>query len=119
MNLVKNAVEALAPGGGRIAIVNRGQVHRERKLYVELAVTDTGPGLPPEVMAKLFSAVQSTKEGAHRGRGLAIVHGLVTKLNGHIACRSGRNGTAFDILLPAPSGASGAPALSTRALGSV
>jgi signal transduction histidine kinase len=91
VNLVKNAVEALAGGsGGRIEIVNRGHVHRERTLYVELAVTDNGPGLSPEVMANLFSVVRSTKDGAHRGLGLSIVHALVKKLNGQIACRSGR-----------------------------
>jgi HD-like signal output (HDOD) protein/signal transduction histidine kinase len=120
VNLVKNAVEALGgKGGGRIEIVNRGHVHRERKLYVELAVTDTGPGLSPEVMANLFSKVRSTKDGAHRGLGLSIVHGLVKKLNGQIACRSGRGGTAFEILLPAWSGASATPALTARAVGSV
>ena len=119
VNLVKNAVEALAGGGGRIEIVNRGIVHRERMLYVELAVTDTGPGLAPDVMANLFSSVRSTKDGAHRGLGLSIVHGLVKKLNGQIACRSGRGGTAFEILLPAWSGASATPASMPRALGSV
>jgi signal transduction histidine kinase len=120
VNLVKNAVEALAAnGGGRIEIVNRGHVHRERTLYVELAVTDTGPGLAPEVMANLFSPVRSTKDGNHRGLGLSIVHGLVKKLNGQIACRSGKSGTAFEILLPAWSGAGAAPALTARAVGSV
>jgi len=120
VNLVKNAVEALAgSGGGRIEIANRGHVHRERRLYLELSVSDTGPGLAPEVMANLFAAVKSTKDGAYRGIGLSIVHGLVKKLNGHIACRSGRTGTAFEILLPAWSGASAAPALPARALGSV
>lgn len=125
VNLVKNAVEALAAngsGGGRIEIVNRGLVHRERKLYLELAVTDTGPGLSPEVMANLFSVVRSAKDGAHRGLGLSIVHGLVTKLGGQIACRSGRGGTAFEILLPAWSGLSStssvAPAIPVRAIGS-
>ncbi len=120
VNLVKNAVEALAgTSGGRIDIVNRGHVHRERILYVELAVSDNGPGLSPEVMANLFSPVRSAKDGAHRGLGLSIVHGLVKKLNGQIACRSGRGGTAFEILLPAWSGSSAAPALTARALGSV
>jgi HD-like signal output (HDOD) protein/signal transduction histidine kinase len=119
VNLVKNAVEALAETGGRIEIANRGHVNRERQLYLELVVSDTGPGLSPEVLANLFSAVKSTKDGAHHGLGLSIVHSLVKKLHGHIACRSGRTGTAFEILLPAYAGAGNAPAPAARALGSV
>lgn len=104
VNLVKNSIEALAEsgeGGGRIEVANRGYVNRERKLYVELVVADTGPGLAPEVLANLFSAVKSSKEGKHHGLGLSIVHGLVKKLNGLITCRSGKDGTSFEILLPA------------------
>ncbi|MDL2355057.1 MAG: HDOD domain-containing protein [Pseudomonadota bacterium] len=100
LNLVKNAVEALG-SSGRIEISNRGHVIRERALYVELVVGDNGPGLSPEVLANLFSAVRSTKDGAHHGLGLSIVHGLVKKLGGVITCRSGRTGTTFEILLPA------------------
>jgi signal transduction histidine kinase len=119
VNLVKNAIEALSAGGGRIEIANRGHVNRERRLYLELVVSDTGPGLSRDVLANLFSAVKSTKEGPHHGLGLSIVHSLVKKLNGHIACRSGTTGTSFEILLPAHAGA-GAPAASpVRALGSV
>jgi HD-like signal output (HDOD) protein/signal transduction histidine kinase len=119
VNLVKNAVEALLETGGRIEIASRGHVNRERTLYLELVVSDTGPGLSREVLANLFSAVKSTKDGAHHGLGLSIVHSLVKKLHGHIACRSGRTGTSFEILLPAyAGGATSAPALTARALGS-
>lgn len=122
VNLVKNAIEALGAGGGRVEIVNRGHVNRERQLYLELSVSDNGPGMSREVLAHLFTPVKSTKDGAHHGLGLSIVHSLVKKLGGHIACRSGRNGTAFEILLPAWSGAAagaGNPvALPARALGS-
>ncbi|WP_379681439.1 HDOD domain-containing protein [Massilia consociata] len=118
VNLVKNAIEALGNTGGRVEIVNRGHVNRERQLYLELVVSDNGPGLSREVLAHLFSPVKSTKDGAHHGLGLSIVHSLVKKLGGHIACRSGRSGTAFEILLPAWSGAAGtAVALPARALG--
>ncbi len=99
VNLIKNAVEAL-PDGGTIEIADRNHVNRDHRLYVELVVSDNGPGLPPEVLANLFSAVRSTKEGDHRGLGLSIVHGLVTKIGGMIACRSGAGGTAFEMLLP-------------------
>lgn len=126
VNLVKNAIEALGNTGGRVEIINRGHVNRERQLYLELVVNDNGPGLSREVLAHLFSPVKSTKDGAHHGLGLSIVHSLVKKLGGHIACRSGRSGTAFEILLPAWSGAGTAAgtalaspmALPARALGS-
>jgi signal transduction histidine kinase len=125
VNLVKNAVEAFGPqhkSGGRIEVVNRGHVNRERHLYVELGVSDNGPGLSREVLANLFMPVKSSKEGApdggKRGLGLSIVHGLVKKMGGHIACRSASSGTSFEILLPAYTGAGTALALPARALGS-
>ena len=66
-----------------------------------ITVSDNGPGLSQEVLANLFSAVRSTKDGAHHGLGLSIVHGLVKKIGGLISCRSSRAGTTFEILLPA------------------
>ncbi len=100
VNLIKNAVEALAGGGGRIGIADRNHVNREQRLYVELIVSDDGPGLPPAVLANLFSRVRSAKEGLDHGLGLSIVHGLVTKVGGLITCHSGPAGTAFEMLLP-------------------
>jgi signal transduction histidine kinase len=118
VNLVKNAIEALA-GGGRIEIANRGHVNRERRVYVELVVSDNGPGMSPEVMANLFSAVRSSKEGANHGLGLSIVHALVRKMDGMISCRSGRAGTSFEILLPACGGASSVAGAASRLMDSV
>jgi len=100
VNLIKNAIEAMTDGG-KIEIANRGHVNRERKLYLELVVSDTGPGLSADVLANLFSPVRSNKEGAHHGLGLSIVHSLVKKMQGLITCRSGKTGTTFEILLPA------------------
>ncbi|MEO8119437.1 MAG: HAMP domain-containing sensor histidine kinase, partial [Rhodoferax sp.] len=101
VNLIKNAVEAL-PKGGQIEI-NNGRIHRDGRTYFELCIKDTGPGMPAEVLAKLFSPVRSSKVGANRGIGLNIVHGLVKRLNGLISCRSANTGTVFEILLPARS----------------
>ena len=99
VNLIKNAVEAL-PQGGHIEIINVGQTRVDGQDYFGLTVRDSGPGLPPEVMAKLFSPVRSTKPGENRGLGLSIVQGLVKKLSGRIECRSSRMGASFEILLP-------------------
>ena len=118
VNLVKNAVEALS-GGGKIEISHRGHVNRERKLYLELVISDTGPGLSAEVLANLFSAVRSTKEGAHHGLGLSIVHSLVKKMQGLITCRSGKTGTTFEILLPARGSTSQIAGVQTRVMDSV
>lgn len=100
INLVKNAAEAMN-GGGLIEIGSDGLVNRDGALYVGLWIKDTGPGIAPEVMAKLFSPVQSSKGKGHSGLGLNIVHGLVKKMQGLISCRSTRQGTTFEILLPA------------------
>jgi signal transduction histidine kinase len=103
VNLLKNAVEAM-PGGGEIQIIDNGQVNRDGRLYAELSVRDNGGGIPAEVpaevMAKLFSPVQSSKAGVGRGLGLSIVHDLVQKMGGTISCRSSRRGTTFDVQLP-------------------
>jgi putative nucleotidyltransferase with HDIG domain len=106
MNLIKNAVEAL-PVGGEIEIGNHGLVNRDGLLYVELWIKDSGPGIPAEVMAKLFTPVRSSKGEGHRGLGLSIVHSLVKRIKGLIACRSGKQGTTFEILLPFRRGANG------------
>lgn len=99
VNLVKNAVEAM-PSGGEIRIENSGHVNRDGLLYVEICVRDNGPGIAPDILAKLFSPVRSTKGGTHQGLGLSIVHSLVKKYQGLITCRSGIKGTVFEILLP-------------------
>lgn len=98
VNLVKNAIEAM-PAGGEIQIANSGHVNRDGRLYTELCVRDSGPGIAPQILANLFSPVRSTKGGGHQGLGLSIVHGLVKKAQGLITCRSGSKGTGFEILL--------------------
>ncbi len=118
VNLIKNAVEAM-PRGGRIDILHRGHVNRERKLYLELVLADNGPGLAPELLANLFAPVRSNKDGAHHGLGLAIVHSLVKQIGGMITCRSGSSGTAFEILLPVRASVTLAASAPARALDSV
>jgi putative nucleotidyltransferase with HDIG domain len=99
VNLVKNAIEAM-PSGGEIQIASSGQVNRDGLLYAELCVKDSGPGMPPDILAHIFSPVRSTKGEGHQGLGLSIVYGLVKKARGFIACRSSPKGTSFEMLFP-------------------
>ncbi len=106
VNLIKNAAEAMT-GGGMIEIGSDGLVNRDKVLYVNLWVKDNGPGIGANVMSMLFSPVQTSKGRGHSGLGLNIVHDLVKKMQGLITCRSGKEGTTFEILLPAAPRANG------------
>jgi signal transduction histidine kinase len=100
LNLWKNAAEALPPGA-RVTTSTADHIHRDGLLYTQVCVADNGPGLPGDVMASLFKPLGAGRRGGHAGLGLSIVHGLATRLGGHVTCQSlpGR-GTRFFVLLP-------------------
>ena len=98
-NLVKNAAEAL-PENGQIMVYTQGKVNVDGKTFIEISVTDNGPGIRSEVLSRLFKPVQTDKGDGHAGIGLSIVKKLVAELNGSISCRCSNKGTSFQILLP-------------------
>ncbi|HTR84399.1 MAG TPA: MASE4 domain-containing protein [Reyranella sp.] len=111
VNLCVNARDAM-PGGGRLLIeidnteldhdyaaANPGVVPGE---YVMLAVSDTGTGIPPELLNKVFEPFFTTKEvGKGTGLGLSMIYGFIKQSNGHIKIYSevGR-GTTIRMYLP-------------------
>ncbi len=97
-NLAKNAVEAMRDGG-QLRFATR-LVDADGQRQVEIEVTDTGPGLPEAVAARLFQPVVSEKGGDHAGLGLAISRGLVQRMGGLLNCTSTPQGTRFLIRLP-------------------
>ncbi len=113
MNLCINARDAMQ-GTGTIRIGVRAvdtlrctcascRKHVQEQNMVEVEVRDTGSGIRPEVLERMFEPFFSTKEvGKGSGMGLATVHGIVHEYGGHIAVDTapGR-GTQFRILLPA------------------
>jgi two-component system cell cycle sensor histidine kinase/response regulator CckA len=70
--------------------------------FVEIAVSDTGPGVPVEVQERMFEPFYSTKEVGHgSGMGLPMVHGIIHEHGGHLLLDSRPGvGTALRILLP-------------------
>lgn len=99
-NLLKNATEALAPGG-KISISSEASVSFGGKNFAVVSIEDNGPGLADEIKHNLFSPVTSTKGEGHSGLGLSIVKKLIDDMNGSIVCRSNQeSGTQFQILLP-------------------
>ena len=98
LNLIVNAAQAIGNKRGQITIrtaLSGGKV--------SVKVSDTGSGMPKEVMEKIFEAFFTTK-GAEQGTGLglSITHDIVKKHNGTITVESEvGKGTTFTVLLPA------------------
>jgi len=96
INIIKNALQAM-PQGGRIevnGILNKNQM--------EISFKDTGPGLSPQEMDKIFQPFYSTKEGTQGlGLGLPICQKILDRYDGHLVVESqlGR-GTRVRLLLP-------------------
>ena len=99
LNLLKNSIEAM-PKGGVIRVTTAPWGSGSGASHAEIAVEDNGPGIPREVLGRLYQQVVSTKGGQHQGLGLAIVGQLVRDLRGLINCRSSPQGTRFQVLLP-------------------
>lgn len=112
MNLVFNARDAVAERGGDIVVRTRPRELAPEEhptlaagRYVELTVTDTGPGVDPSVRDRMFEPYVTTKTtGAQKGTGLglATVFGVVQSHNGHVELsQTGPSGTTMTVLLPA------------------
>ena len=106
MNLAGNAADAME-GGGRLLIESAnaaflgGEAHRGD--CVVLSVSDTGVGIAPEALARIYEPFFTTKAvGRGTGLGLSTVYGIVQKHGGWITCRSRvGEGARFEVVLPA------------------
>ena len=106
LNIVRNAAQAIMGGGGTGEILLRTRAVRQvtlarRRYRIALAVeiTDTGPGIPPELQERIFHPLVSGREGGS-GLGLTLAQTFVTQHRGIIHFESAPGNTTFTILLP-------------------
>jgi signal transduction histidine kinase/ActR/RegA family two-component response regulator len=123
VNIAINARDAM-PNGGTLSIAAANVTMSERIAarigeieagdYIWLEISDTGTGMPPEVLSQIFEPFFTTKEtGKGTGLGLSMVYGFVKQSEGHVEARSEvGQGTSIQIFLPR-----GEPARSTREAG--
>jgi PAS domain S-box-containing protein len=116
MNLGNNAAYAMRETGGVLDVsvsevsVDKGLAEHLLDIkpgsYVRLSLSDTGRGIPPEVIGRIFEPFFTTKKkGEGTGMGLAVVHGIVKSHGGAIFVSSEvGQGTNFTIYLPRVAG---------------
>jgi two-component system NtrC family sensor kinase len=104
INIILNATQAM-PDGGNLSIstsvVEGIRINDEIKKTIRIVIKDTGIGIPPENLKKLFTPFFTTKaKGKGVGLGLSVVHGIIEKHKGKIEVDSQPNvGTTFRIYL--------------------
>lgn len=109
-NLVINAKEAMQGGGTlkvraeNVTIAGKGAVPLATGKYIKITISDQGMGIPREHLTMIFDPYFTTKERGS-GLGLATVHSIIRRHNGHITAESKTGGGAtFHIYLPASRG---------------
>lgn len=94
-NLLANAIRA-AGVGGTVSVIGREQEGR-----VAIAISDNGPGVPPEIQARMYEPFASGHEDG-TGLGLYVVSRRLREAGGEIHCQTDSGaGTTFTVLLPA------------------
>jgi nitrogen-specific signal transduction histidine kinase len=112
MNLCTNASHAMDSDGGVLGVkLKRERLEGDARYqalelspgdYLRITVSDTGHGMAPEIMERIFEPYFTTKErGRGTGLGLAVIHSIVKNHRGAVLCSSKPGkGTVFDVYLP-------------------
>ncbi|MDZ4739303.1 MAG: PAS domain S-box protein [Alphaproteobacteria bacterium] len=114
LNIAINARDAM-PGGGKLVIMTTnkslgpddvvGETGLRPGDYVMLSISDTGTGMPPEVLARVFEPFYTTKPGRGTGLGLSTIYGFAKQSGGHLTIYSEvGKGTSVRLYLPRADG---------------
>lgn len=98
MNIILNAVQAMK----EIGVLTINTLHDQKNDMVVVDITDTGVGIPENLIDRIFDPFFTTKEvGEGTGLGLAIAYGIVTKHHGRMTVKSKeKEGTTFTVKIP-------------------
>ncbi len=108
LNLLLNARDAMGPRGGKIRV----ELHPVRDTWVEISVTDTGPGFSAEALSRGLDPFFTTKGGEGSGLGLSMVYDQTKLAGGTVQLENTEEGACVTLRLPLrPAGAPAAPML--------
>ena len=99
INLINNAIEAMGEKGGTLALKVQTVLGAGGKNFVAVDVADTGPGIPKEVLDRLFQPFFTTKQEGN-GLGLVITRRILNAHKGTITPTSYPGATVFHVHLP-------------------
>jgi signal transduction histidine kinase len=112
VNLVQNAYEAMGDTGGELQIsIQRAE--RNGRPGVEISISDTGPGISPELREQIFNPFFTTKKSGV-GLGLSIVSKVVDEHHGAITLAPAPTGACFVLFLPFSENSNSASVPSTK-----
>ncbi|MBL8072994.1 MAG: HAMP domain-containing protein [Nitrospira sp.] len=103
LNLINNGIDAVSQEGiNGVVTVRTSTAKIDGRLGIEVSVSDNGPGIPDEIIGRVFDPFFSTKPaGQGTGLGLFLAYGIVVDHRGRIEVKNGATGARFVVALPA------------------
>jgi signal transduction histidine kinase len=100
LNLIRNAIEAIRDDApDRRVIIESSEVLEANDRWVTISIQDTGPGIAPEDLQKIFIPFFTTKTKGH-GIGLALAHRVITEHGGTLSANNSAAGAVLTVRLP-------------------
>jgi signal transduction histidine kinase len=102
LNLINNGIDAVSPlGAGGMVSVQTRPTQMDGRPEVQITVSDNGPGIPDEIIGRVFDPFFSTKPvGQGTGLGLFLTYGIVSDHRGRIEVKNEERGAQFVVSLP-------------------